>query len=170
MRKVILLLICVLMVFSGCALSRQQAPDHIQSGSGGSADEPDNPSDSSPSDKQDDKKPDPESADDGMNSTTWQPDPSQSVEIQLGSGKARTISIPCGDNASLDISFVEGSVIGDTVFEVTPLTSEGYPGFILEEKGAGGHVLVDYPASICYMTTEKYLMTCESSSWMKTAD
>ncbi len=155
MRKIILLLICALMVFSGCALSRQQAPDHIQSGSGRSADETDNPSEGLPSDKQDDKKPDPESADDGISSTTWQPDPSQSVEIQLGSGKARTIAIPCGDNASLDISFIEGSVIGDTVFEVTPLTADGYPGFILEEKGAGGHVLIDYPASICYMTTEK---------------
>lgn len=160
MKKTIILLILTIMFFTGCTLSRQETPDRVQGNPGALEDITKDPSESSRqinedqtgSSAQDENQ---EPLDSAMNGTGWELVPSQAAEIHVSPDEARAIAIPSGDHASLDISFAEGSVSEDTVFKVTPLTAGGYPGFVLEEKGAEGNVLIDYPAGICYMTTEE---------------
>jgi|GEM_PF-1339152 len=172
MKKVILLILCIALIFPGCSRRQEAVRDRenddeittsglkdSDKGSDKEDPEPDKPV------RQETKKPsqDPDEqqgdiADDSSGKTSSHRfDASKKVDLALKPGENQTVSLPWGDNALLEITFTDGAVNEDTVFEITPEVDNGsgYPGFHLSEKGGSESVRINYPASICYMTTDE---------------
>ncbi|MGI6124307.1 MAG: FG-GAP repeat domain-containing protein [Acetivibrionales bacterium] len=154
MKKIILLLISVFLMFTGCTRLHEPTDNDNKNGENQISEETVKNSSGEENSSSEAYQSDNENLSDNNG---LQLDESRKQECKVSSGKGQTITMPCGDNARLEISFVEGSVSEDTVFEITPIKTgkDGYPGFHLNQKGSNKDVQVDYPVSICYMTTSE---------------
>lgn len=81
------------------------------------------------------------------------------IEYQVSASEGEIISVPCGDNARIDISLPAGAMSGSTTLELAPLQSKPDKGWIaagfhLNEEGENG-VLLQSLASISYVTSDE---------------
>lgn len=172
MKKVILLILCLALTFPGCS-RRHEAVDEIENddeittsrpkdrdkGSGEEDPEKDAPNPQETEDPSENPDTHGEGNEDDLSGKigSHRFDASKKEAITLKPGESQTLSFPWGENALLEITFTDGAVDEDTVFEITPEADNGsgYPGFHLNGKDGAESVQINYPASICYMTADE---------------
>ncbi|SCG84365.1 hypothetical protein DW1_2805 [Proteiniborus sp. DW1] len=143
MKIKFLLLICILLILSGCSSKQPEKLEDIKQ----AIDQTVGNITSEVSEK-------------ALNQGKPVFDESQKEEHVISSETSKVITFSCGNNARLDIAFSEGSVENERIFEVSPISSSfigknNYAGFYLTEKGTTGSVEVNAPVTICYMTTDE---------------